>query len=62
MPLLDMCDDVLLLILEEVELADLASCAATCRSLHEFIAEEKNALFRTHYLNNWASLTFSDLD
>ncbi|KAF2680848.1 hypothetical protein K458DRAFT_88548 [Lentithecium fluviatile CBS 122367] len=50
--LLDLCYDVLIRILEEVEPEDLAACAQTSWAFHNFL--EKNArLYKTHYLKNY---------
>lgn len=50
MPLLNY--DVLHLVLEEVEPADLFSCAATCRDMRSVIIGN-TALFKKVYLKNW---------
>ncbi|PVI02811.1 hypothetical protein DM02DRAFT_612616 [Periconia macrospinosa] len=50
--LLDLCYDVLIRILEEVDAGDLASCAQTSWSFYRFI--QNNArLFKHHYLKNF---------
>jgi hypothetical protein len=50
--LLDLCYDVLMRILEEVEPEDLASCSQTSWAFHNFIKGNRR-LFKTHYLLNF---------
>jgi hypothetical protein len=50
--LLDLCYDVLIRILEEVEPADLASCAQASTGFNEFI-KENTRLHKAHYLKNF---------
>ncbi|KAF2200576.1 hypothetical protein GQ43DRAFT_396099 [Delitschia confertaspora ATCC 74209] len=52
MKLLDLFYDVLILILEEVDSADLAACAQTCSGFNSFI-KGNTRLFRTHYLKQF---------
>lgn len=53
--LLDLCYDVLIRILEELNPADLAACAATSSGFHEFIKRNKR-LYKAHYLKNFVCL------
>lgn len=48
--LLDLCYDVLIRILEEINPSDLAACAATSSGFHEFIKRNKR-LYKAQYLN-----------
>lgn len=50
--LLDLCYDVLIRILEEVEPADLASCSQTSWAFRNFI-HNNTLLFKSHYLRNF---------
>jgi hypothetical protein len=50
--LLDLCYDVLIRILEEIEPADLASCAQASTGFNEFI-KENTRLHKAHYLKNF---------
>ncbi|OAK96673.1 hypothetical protein IQ06DRAFT_296691 [Phaeosphaeriaceae sp. SRC1lsM3a] len=50
--LLDLCYDVLIRILEELNPSDLAACAATSSAFHEFIKRNKR-LYKAHYLQNF---------
>src|SRR5437763_904443 len=54
MELLDLCYDVLIRILEEVNPEDLAACARTCWGLNHFVKQNRR-LFKTHYLKNFVS-------
>ncbi|KAF2124087.1 hypothetical protein P153DRAFT_426902 [Dothidotthia symphoricarpi CBS 119687] len=47
--LLDLCYDVLIRILEEINPEDLAACALTSRGFNEFIKKNKR-LYKAHYL------------
>jgi hypothetical protein len=50
--LLDLCYDVLIRILEEINVEDLAACAQTSSGFNEFI--KKNVrLYKVHYLHNF---------
>jgi hypothetical protein len=50
--LLDLCYDVLIRILEEIQPADLAACAQTSSGFNEFI--KKNIrLYKAHYLHDF---------
>lgn len=53
--LLDLCYDVLIRILEELNPSDLAACAATSSAFHEFIKRNKR-LYKAHYLQNFVCL------
>ncbi|KAF1998556.1 hypothetical protein P154DRAFT_524017 [Amniculicola lignicola CBS 123094] len=55
MELLDLCYDVLIRILEEVEPEDLLSCASTSWAFNNFIKGNKR-LFKHHYLKNYDDL------
>ncbi|KAF1953242.1 hypothetical protein CC80DRAFT_451327 [Byssothecium circinans] len=50
--LLDLCYDVLIRILEEIDPGDLAACAQTSWAFNNFI-KNNAALYRTHYLRNY---------
>jgi hypothetical protein len=50
--LLDLCYDVLIQILEEINPEDLAACAQTSKSFNEFI-KKNNRLYKAHYLKNF---------
>ncbi|KAL5114315.1 hypothetical protein ACEQ8H_007790 [Pleosporales sp. CAS-2024a] len=50
--LLDLCYDVLIRILEEINPEDLAACAQTSIGFHEFI-KKNTRLYKTHYLQNF---------
>ncbi|ORY04973.1 hypothetical protein BCR34DRAFT_572371 [Clohesyomyces aquaticus] len=50
--LLDLCYDVLIRILEEVDPEDLATCAQTSWAFHNFIKGNQR-LFKAHYLQNF---------
>jgi hypothetical protein len=50
--LIDLCYDVLIHILEEIEPADLAACAQTSSGFNEFI-KQNTRLFKAHYLLNF---------
>lgn len=59
--LLDLCYDVLIRILEEINPSDLAACAATSSGFHEFIKRNKR-LYKAHYLQNFVCLSPVFLD
>lgn len=50
--LLDLCYDVLIRILEEINPEDLAACAQTSRDFNDFIKKNKR-LYKAHYLANF---------
>jgi len=50
--LLDLCFDVLIRILEEIDPPDLASCAQTSVGFNEFI-KKNSRLYRVHYLKTF---------
>lgn len=50
--LLDLCYDVLIRILEEINPEDLAACAQTSSGFNEFIKKNKR-LYKAHYLHNF---------
>jgi hypothetical protein len=50
--LLDLCYDVLIRILEEIDPADLAACAQTSSAFNEFI-KKNTRLYKAHYLKNF---------
>lgn len=50
--LLDLCYDVLIRILEEINTEDLAACALTSKAFHEFI-KKNSRLYKAHYLRNF---------
>ncbi|KAF2260667.1 hypothetical protein CC78DRAFT_536252 [Lojkania enalia] len=52
MELLDLCYDVLIRILEEIDPKDLAACARASWGFNKFIKENQR-LFKAHYLKNW---------
>lgn len=52
--LLDLCYDVLIRILEEIEPSDLARCAQTSSAFNSFIKENVQ-LHKTQYLRNFVS-------
>lgn len=52
MELLDLCYDVLIRILEELDPEDLAACARCCTGFNAFIKENR-PLFKTIYLKNF---------
>jgi hypothetical protein len=52
MELLELCYDVLILILEEVNAEDLAACARTCKAFNDFIKDNR-LLYKAHYLRNF---------
>jgi hypothetical protein len=52
MELLDLCYDVLIRILEEINPEDLAACAQTSWGFNTFIKDNVR-LHKTHYLNNF---------
>jgi hypothetical protein len=53
--LLDLCYDVLIRILEEIDPADLAMCAQTSSGFNDFI-KKNTRLFKAHYLHNFVRL------
>jgi len=50
--LLDLCYDVLIGILEEIDPHDLAACAQTSKGFNQFIKENKR-LYKTLYLKHF---------
>ena len=52
MELLDLCYDVLIRILEEIDPADLAACARTSWGFNHFI-RDNHRLHKAHYLRNF---------
>jgi hypothetical protein len=50
--LLDLCYDVLMQILEEINPEDLAACAQTSSGFNEFI-KKNTLLYKAHYLHNF---------
>jgi hypothetical protein len=50
--LLDLCYDVLIRILEEINPEDLASCAQTSSGFNKFI-KENTRLYKAQYLRNF---------
>lgn len=54
MELLELCYDVLIKILEEVEPEDLASLARTSVGFHHFVRDNER-LYKAHYLRNFVS-------
>jgi hypothetical protein len=50
--LLDLCYDVLIRILEEINPEDLAACAQTSNGFNEFMKKNK-PLYKAHYLKNF---------
>jgi hypothetical protein len=50
--LLDLCYDVLIRILEEINPEDLAACAQTSSGFNEFI-KKNTRLYKAHYLHNF---------
>ena len=52
--LLDLCYDVLIRILEELNPEDLAACAQTSWGFRNFI-NENNRLYKAHYLKTFVS-------
>lgn len=50
--LLDLCYDVLVRILEEINPEDLSSCAQTSKGFNDFIKQNKR-LYKAHYLRNF---------
>jgi hypothetical protein len=50
--LLDLCYDVLIRILEEINPEDLAACAQTSSGFNEFI-KKNTRLHKAHYLQNF---------
>lgn len=52
MELLDLCYDVLIRILEEINPEDLAACAQSSKGFNEFIKKSKR-LYKAHYLKNF---------
>lgn len=50
--LLDLCYDVLIRILEEIDPEDIAACAQTSRGFNEFIKKNKR-LYKAQYLKNF---------
>ncbi|KAF2735851.1 hypothetical protein EJ04DRAFT_464060 [Polyplosphaeria fusca] len=52
MELLDLCYDILIYILEEVNPADLAHCSRTCWAFNNFIKDNQR-LFKAHYLRSY---------
>jgi hypothetical protein len=50
--LLDLCYDVLIQILEEIDPHDLAACAQTSRGFNEFI-KANNRLYKSLYLKHF---------
>jgi hypothetical protein len=50
--LLDLCYDVLIRILEEINADDLAACAQTSSGFNEFI-KKNTRLYKAHYLQNF---------
>jgi hypothetical protein len=53
--LLDLCYDVLIRILEEINPEDLAACAQTSTAFNEFI-KKNTRLYKAHYLKNFVRL------
>ena len=56
--LLDLCYDVLIGILEEIDPHDLAACAQTSKGFNQFIKENKR-LYKTLYLKHFVCNTLS---
>ena len=52
MELLDLCYDVLIRILEEINPEDLAACARASWGFNNFI-KDNQALYKSHYLRNY---------
>lgn len=50
--LLDLCYDVLIRILEEINPEDLAACAQTSSAFNNFLKQNER-LHKTHYLQNF---------
>lgn len=50
--LLDLCYDVLIRVLEEIDPPDLAACAQTSVGFNEFI-KKNTRLFKAHYLKTF---------
>jgi hypothetical protein len=57
--LLDLCYDVLIRILEEVNPEDLAACAQTSWGFNGFI-KKNTRLYKAHYLHNFVRIPCSD--
>jgi hypothetical protein len=53
--LLDLCYDVLIRILEEIDPPDLAACAQTSWGFNEFI-KKNTSLYKAHYLKTFVRL------
>lgn len=53
--LLDLCYDVLIRILEEIEPEDLAACARTSLAFNNFV-KENTRLYKAQYLKNFVSI------
>jgi hypothetical protein len=53
--LLDLCYDVLIRILEDVEPEDLAACAQTSQAFNQFLKENVR-LYKAVYLRHYVSL------
>jgi chemotaxis protein histidine kinase CheA len=60
MELIDFCYDILILILEEVDPADLAAVSQTSRAFHTFIKGNQR-LFKAHYLQKLVRNLESDI-
>jgi hypothetical protein len=52
MELLDLCYDVLIRVLQEIDPADLASCARTSWGFNDFI-KDNQLLYKAHYLKHY---------
>lgn len=50
--LLDLCYDVLIRILEEIDPSDLAACAQTSVGFHDFL-KRNTRLYKAHYLKTF---------
>lgn len=50
--LLDLCYDVLIRVLEEIDPQDLAACAQTSVAFHDFL-QKNSRLYKAHYLKTF---------